>query len=145
MSVQAPRRKPGKLMVETTCVALCQTTRKLLCDERIFPKRSRWLGAKDISDAASKMMMCIFAANDIRPKTAEDARERHRLQFLALGYFGALEKRMTFEAFYWEKDPNLYTVWADQMNAEEKLLKNWVYKDEIRYAELLGIKKAQED
>jgi len=139
MSVQVPKRKPGNLKVETVCVELCRTTRKLLCDERIFPKRSRWLGARDVADAASKMMGCIFAANDIKVKLPQEARDRHRLQTLAIGYFGELEKRMTYEAFYWENDPNLYAVWADLMNQEEKLLKNWVYKDEKRYAALLGI------
>lgn len=32
MSVQMPRRKPGNLRVETVCVELCRTTRKLLSD-----------------------------------------------------------------------------------------------------------------
>jgi len=139
MSVQLPRRKPGKLKVETLAVEVCRQTRKLLTDEKLFPKRSHWLGVRDIADASMKMLDCIFAANDVRVKTAEDARERHRLQTLALAYFGTLEKRMTFEAFYWENDPNLYELWARTMNELGETLSKWKYRDDQRYAALLGL------
>lgn len=141
MSVPMPKRKPGKLKVETLCVEVCRNTRKLLTDEQIFPKRSRWLGAKDIAETANKMLMCVLEANDVRVKTAEDARERHRLQTLALAYFGAVEKRMTFEAFYWEKNPNLFSLWAQNMNDLGEHIAKWKSKDESRYAELLGIRR----
>lgn len=145
MSVPEPKRKPGKLRVETCCVEVCRTTRQLLCREDIFPKRSRWLGCKDIADAANRMLMNIFGANDIRVKTAEDARERRRLQTVALAAFGALEKRMTFEALYWEKEINQYSLWARQMNELGDYLKAWIYRDEKRYADLLGITPQQEE
>lgn len=140
MSVPVARRTPGKLKVETVCFELCNTTRKLLCNEKLFPKRSHWLGgARHIADAASLMMLFIFTANDIKVKTPKEARDRHELQTLAIALHGALEKRMTFEAFYWETNPNLYSVWADLMNQEGRLLRNWMYKDEQRYADLLAL------
>lgn len=141
MSVSEERRRPGKLRVETLAYDAARTTRQLLCREDCFPKRSRWLGAKDIADCANEMLMCIYTANDIRVKTEEDARIRRAYQTRALARFGALEKRMTFEAFYWEKDVNLYSEWARKMNSLGPVLKNWIWKDEKRYADLLGIRQ----
>ena len=143
MSVQLPKRKPGKAKVETTAFEVCTITRKLLSNEEIFPKRSRWMGCKDIAEAANEMLMCIFTANDVRVKTTEDARYRHAMQTRALAKFGALEKRMTFEAFYWERCPNLYEEWAGQMVELEKLLKNWNWKFDSKYAAWLGLEQEQ--
>ena len=80
MAVLKNKRKEGQLKVITLGDELTVYTLRMLCNENIFPKKSRWLLAGKIADLMNEFHQNLHVGNDIFVATEEDAHERHLRQ-----------------------------------------------------------------
>ena len=115
---------------------LCIETLRVICNDDIFPKRSRWLIAGKIADLVNDFHTCMHLANEIRVSNRKEADDRHRYQILALSHLEALEEKIELAKVVLNINVNKVEEWSGKWNEEEKLLKNWISKDTKRYADL---------
>ena len=111
-------------------------TLRLLCNDKIFPRRSRWLTADKIADVANDFHTFVNMANEIRPTTREEADVRHQYQTLAMSALQTLDSKMELAAEIYQIDIDRLEYWAKMWNEEEKLLSSWISKDKRRYADM---------
>ena len=65
MAVLKNKRKEGQLKVITLGDELTVYTLRMLCNENIFPKKSRWLLAGKIADLMNEFHQNLHVGNDI--------------------------------------------------------------------------------
>ena len=111
-------------------------TLRLLCNENLFPKRSRWIIAGKIADLVNDFHSSIHTANEIRVSTKAEAEDRHRYQTLAMAQLQAIEEKIELAKAVLDFDVDRLDHWAGMWLEEEKLLRSWISKDQKRYSGL---------
>lgn len=84
MSVRVIDRGESKLEVLIRAKELCQYTLHIAKNEKVFPKRDRWLLTKPIVDYTIFIYTSLMEANEIKVETHDDYVRRRNLQKLAL-------------------------------------------------------------
>ena len=104
-----------------------------LCNEQVFPKRSRWLFSGKIADLANDYMTCINLANEIRVVTPKEREARHYYQTLALARLQALDAKINQAGRVLEINPNTMEFYAGMVNECKRLIMAWINSDNKRY------------
>lgn len=134
MSVLKNKRSESAIKVITQGDKIVEYTLRMLCNESIFPKKSRWLMSGKIADLMNEFHQNLHIANDIYVATQEDARERHLRQTRAYAalYTSASVMRMAQTVLQFSADK--LDCWAGLCVEEIKLLKAWQKNDDRRYS-----------
>jgi hypothetical protein len=134
MSVIKNKRSESALKVISLCDSMTAYTLRMLCNEKVFPKKSRWLLSGKIADLMNDFMIAVHRANDIFVETQEDAQLRHVFQTKAYSalYTAASVMRVAQTVLQFDMDKLDY--WSGMCLDELKLLKAWQRNDDKRYA-----------
>lgn len=84
VTVRVIDRKESKLDVLVYAKELCQYTLHIAKNEKVFPKRDRWILTKPIVDYTIFIYTSLIEANEIKVETREDYVKRRNLQKNAL-------------------------------------------------------------
>ncbi|MBR3278700.1 MAG: hypothetical protein IKG01_07400 [Lachnospiraceae bacterium] len=115
-----------------------------LCQEKVFPKRSRWVIAQKIADTANEYLTAVIEANDPKVQTEELRERRFTLQQIALGKLSALDVLINMAIRVLSLKPENFKDIADRIITCEKLLKAWIASDEKRYGPPSGAERYRE-
>ena len=118
---------------------LARETLRLICKEKAFPKRSRWLISGKIADIANDYHSAVMTANGVKVTTIQEYEERHRLQTLAVAHLYALNAKMGLAQAVLSLDANTMDAWAGRFNAADRATKAWMTADVKRYGAMLGL------
>lgn len=116
-----------------------------LCNEQVFPKRSRWLFSGKIADLANDYMSCVNVANEIRVVTPKEREARHYWQTMALAKLQALDAKINQAGRVLEINPDTMEYYAGLANECKRLLQAWMQSDNKRYGPLPGIADTEGD
>lgn len=106
---------------------------KKLCNEKAFPKRSRWLFSGKIADLANDFETEVFIANEIKVTTRRDRDERHYHLTMAVAKLLALDAKITQACRVLEIKPETMEYYAGYVNELLTLLRAWIAADAKRY------------
>jgi len=135
MAVRAVcRQTPDNFKVIAAADSLAEYTLRLLCNEKIFPKRSRWLIAGKIADLVNDYQTAVHTANEMRVESTLAFSFRREQQLEALAYLRALDAKVSLAHAVLHIDANRLEYWAGLMNENEKLIKAWMRSDKKRYS-----------
>lgn len=134
MSVLKNKRKESPMKVIALGDEIVVYTLRLLCNEKMFPKKSRWLMSGKIADLMNDFHQNLHKANDTYVVTPEDAKERHLLQTQAHAALNASASVMRMAYLVLQFDVNKLEYWAGMCVEELRLLKAWQRNDDRRYS-----------
>lgn len=140
MPVPEHARGTGEYKVITQCNEICKAVVELLNKESLFPKKTRWMFAGKIADLMNDFHTAVCTANEIRPKTAAEAADRHRMNTLALARLKALDSKLNLARDIYGVNPGEFRKFAALVNEEYKILNGVIASDEKRFAEMPQIK-----
>lgn len=86
------RSDKADVLMRTNELANCVI--HLVCNEKVFPKRSRWVIAGKIADTALDYFIAANTANGIKALYQDEAIERHRQWTIAIARVGTLDALM---------------------------------------------------
>ena len=104
-----------------------------LCNEKYFPKRSRWLIAGKIADLANDFSINVFRANEIRVVTPQERDARHYYQTMAMANLMTLDVKVNQAQRILDISPDSLEHYARLVNDCRALLMAWMNSDEKRY------------
>lgn len=113
--------------------ALLLETTRLVSNEKVFPKRGRWVAAYDILQAARDFYRHVNRANGIEVRLYEEAVERHKEQTKALASLEDLDELVEFAQEALSINPDYFTTWANLFNEAKRTVQRWQRSDEKRY------------
>lgn len=104
-----------------------------LCNDKIFPKRSRWLIAGKIADLTNDFSINVFRANEIKVVTAQERDMRHYYQTMAVADLMALDVKVNQAQRILDISPEALHHYAELANDCRTLLLAWINSDNKRY------------
>jgi hypothetical protein len=134
VSVLKNKRKESPMKVIALGDEIVAYTLRLLFNENVFPKKSRWLMSGKIADLMNEFHKDLHKANDTYVVTPEDAKERHVLQTRAYATLNASASVMRMAQLVLQFDVNRLEHWAGMCVEELRLLKAWQRNDDRRYS-----------
>ena len=140
-------KKPRNYKEETPSLResayLCDKVLRKLMNEKVFPKRSRWLISGKIADLTNEYMAAVIEANDPKVQTTELRDRRYTLQQIAIGKLSALDVLLNQAKRSLGLPADELEDIAGQINNCRKLLSSWVASDLKRYGPPSGAVKYQ--
>ena len=125
-------------------IKLTEDTFRLISDENIFPKKSRWLMSHEMSKIINRVHTIVMFANGIDVDSALDA-ERPLLYLIrtaslaiALAWMKALDAKMSLSLDVMNTNGNKYEVWGRQYLKTRHYIQDWRRADIKRYTEKYG-------
>lgn len=104
-----------------------------LCNEKYFPKRSRWLISGKIADLVNDFAVNVFRANEIKVVTQKERDARHYYQTMAIANLMALDVKMNQAQRILDISPDSLEHYAALVNDCRALLLAWMNADNKRY------------
>lgn len=104
-----------------------------LCNEKVFPKRSRWLVSGKIADLTNDFANCVRRSNEIKVVTQQEWGARHYWLTMAIANLMTLDAAVTDAVEILEINPNDMTHYSDLANDCRAALLAWLNSDEKRY------------
>ncbi len=101
--------------------------------EKLFPKRSRWMYAEKIFSMTLDYLTSVIEANDPRVQTIELRDRRYTLQQIAIGKLSALDVLINSARDDLGLPYDEFDEVEDRIEECNRLLNAWVRSDEIRY------------
>lgn len=136
MSVPEGKRSESKLEVQTKSKELAKYTITICSNEKIFPKRDRWVLTNRIVSTSLIIMEEVDTANDIFVVTKGDFELRRRSQTIALSntakLLGLME--LAYNKYYIEDSKIIF--WTQLVKTTRDLIRKWRQKDKERYGNL---------
>lgn len=123
---------------------LLAETARLVSREDLFPKRSRWIIARDLIKLASNAHTCASYANGIRVRCHKDFVDRANAQARAAAWLYALDLKMGAAQMIHCINPDRLDGWAGIYNEAWDYLDKWSSSDRRRYAQKYGELSGQE-
>ena len=118
---------------------LCSYILRKLCDEEMFPRRSRWLFSGKIADLVNEFHSCVFLANEMKVETERDRDERCFQLNRAMSYLMAIDARMNLAMRVLYISPELLEHYAELVNTCRDKLLAWKNSDKKRYGSPSGL------
>lgn len=131
MSVIKSERKESKLEVLSKCFNLVQYTLGICCNEKYFPKRSRWLLSGDVAKESKEAFRCIRMANSIRVETNKEYEMRHALQLEAYGHLETLLSFIEIAYKQYHIPSRKIEYWTGLTLEVENYLQKWKLSDKL--------------
>lgn len=110
-----------------------------LCNESVFPKRSRWLFGGKIADLCGEFSEAVFTANEIKVCTQKERDERHYQLTMAIAKLLALDAKVTQAGRVLDIPPNTLELYAGYVNECRNLLQAWMRADDRKYGKATSI------
>ncbi len=133
MSVPEGKRTESKLEVQTKSKELARYTTSICSNEKIFPKRDRWIITNRIATTALTIMEEVDTANSIYVSTKGDYDLRRRSQTIALSYTARLLGLMELAYLKYSIDSKRIRYWTQLVIDTRELIKKWRKSDADRY------------
>lgn len=133
MSVPEGKRTESKLKVQTKSKELARYTTSICSNEKIFPKRDRWIITNRIVTTALTIMEEVDTANSIYVSTKGDYDLRRRSQTIALSYTARLLGLMELAYLKYSIDSKRIRYWTQLVIDTRELIKKWRKSDADRY------------
>ena len=133
MSVPEGKRTESKLEVQTKSKELARYTTSICSNEKIFPKRDRWIITNRIATIALTIMEEVDTANSIYVSTKGDYDLRRRSQTIALSYTARLLGLMELAYLKYSIDSKRIRYWTQLVIDTRELIKKWRKSDADRY------------
>ena len=111
-----------------------------LCNEKVFPRRSRWLIAKKIADLTVEFHSAVHYANGIKVATQGERDERHKAQTLALAKLYAVDAELTVARDVLHINPDDLGDIAELEKTCERVIQGWINAEIKRYGPPTRIK-----
>ena len=125
-------------------IKLAEDTFRLISNEDIFPKKSRWIMSHDISKIINRVHTTVMFANGIDIDRALEA-ERPFLYLIrtlslaiALAWMHALDAKMSLSLDVLSTNGNKYEVWGRQYLKTRHYIQDWRRADIKRYTDKYG-------
>nr|AHF24072.1 hypothetical protein [uncultured bacterium Contig643] len=136
------KKELPKALRET--IRLTQETLRLISDEKVFPKKSRWIMSHEISKIVNRVHTTAMFANGIDVDKALEA-ERPILYLvrmialaLTLAWMSALDAKMSLSLDVLNTNANRYLTWGRQYLKTRHYIQDWRRADINRYTEKYG-------
>lgn len=104
-----------------------------LCNENVFPKRSRWLIGGKIADLVNDYSINVFRANEIKVVTQKERDARHYYQTMAIANLMALDAKVNQAQRILDISPDSLEYYAALVNDCRALIMAWMNADKKRY------------
>lgn len=136
MSVPEGKRTESKLAVQTKSKALALYTVTICGNEKIFPKRDRWVVTNRIVSTALTIMEEVDVANDIYVSTKGDFELRRKSQTIALSSTAKLLGLMELAYIKYGIEGKRIQYWTGLVLEVRELVKKWRKSDKDRYGKM---------
>ena len=113
-----------------------KNTIKLLKNEKVCPKSSRWLGADEIKTIAQRIHTEVHYANSIEVKTAREKMDRSAAQTRAIALMKTLGEKFEFDSGLWDMDVNKLEGWLIEKGKIQAWITSWRKNEERRYKDI---------
>ncbi|NCB02953.1 MAG: hypothetical protein EOM67_12405 [Spirochaetia bacterium] len=134
MSVPEGKRTESKLEVQTRAKALAVYTVQICGNEKVFPKRDRWVITNRIVSTVLEIMEQVDVANDIYVSVPGDFELRRRSQTIALSSTAKLLGLMELAYIKYSIDGKRMSYWTQLVVEVRELIKKWRQSDKNRYS-----------
>lgn len=136
MSVPEGKRTESKLEVQTKAKELALYTVTICGNEKVFPKRDRWVITNRIVSTALTIMEEVDTANDIYVSTKGDFELRRNSQTIALASTAKLLGLIELAYLKYGIEENRMLFWTQLIFDTRELIKKWRQKDKERYCSI---------
>lgn len=133
MAVPEGKRTESKLEVQTKARELANYTTTICSNEKIFPKRDRWILTNRIVNTVLTIMEEVDTANDIYVSTKVDFDLRRTSQTIALSYTARLLGLMQLAYEKYNIEDKRIKHWTQLVVDTRELIKKWRQSDSNRY------------
>lgn len=133
MAVPEGKRTQSKLEVQTKARELANYTTTICSNEKIFPKRERWMLTNRIVNTVLTIMEEVDTANDIYVSTKVDFDLRRTSQTIALSYTARLLGLMQLAYEKYNIEDKRIKYWTQLVVDTRELIKKWRQSDSNRY------------
>ena len=133
MAVPEGKRTESKLEVQTKARELAKYTTEICSNEKIFPKRDRWMLTNRIVNTVLTIMEEVDTANDIYVSTKVDYDLRRASQTIALSYTARLLGLMQLAYEKYNIEDKRIKYWTQLVVDTRELIKKWRQSDAKRY------------
>lgn len=137
MSVPENQRSESKLAVQTKAKELAEYTTSICSNEKIFPKRDRWILTNRIVTVTLEIMENVDMANDIFVSTKGDFEIRRNCQTTALASTAKLLGLMELAYIKYGIESKRIRYWTQLVYDERELIKKWRQGDKKRYERIV--------
>ena len=139
-----PRADKHKHTTEKTPALLLAKQLKLhfarkLCQEGLFPKRSRWLLAVDLAHQLNDVVNTIREANETKVVTLDEWGDRHRLLTSAVAKLKTFDAALDDAVYVLDINPDQLSETARLINELNAKLAAWIASDTKRYGSPPGL------
>ena len=115
----------------------CKETTRLLKNEKIISKNSRWLGAYDIQNLNQEFLSSIFTANNIKVVYYTEFLERRRYQQRARSILITIVQKFDFLMDIHNYDYDKLDKWIDKAEHLVTMIDAWMKSDVTRYKDAI--------
>lgn len=136
MSVPVGKRTESKLAVQTKAKELALYTVTICGNEKIFPKRDRWILTNRIVTTTLEIMESVDVANSIYITTKGDFELRRKYQTIAFASTARLLGLMELAYVKYRIDSKRIRYWTQLVSDERSLIRKWGQSDKKRYKNL---------
>ncbi len=110
----------------------------MLCRDKVFPKRSRWILGTEIRSVALRLLTEVISGNETPVKTRQEFLDRHQHFTKAVGLLGALDANVELARDVLEINADKFDHWAGLWNAADRAVKAQLNSDTKRYETIYG-------
>lgn len=137
MSVPEGKRTESKLEVQTKAKEMAKYTTEICSNEKVFPKRDRWILTNRIVTTALTIMEEVDMANDIHVTTGGDFEIRRNSQTIALANTAKLLGLMELAYIKYNIESSKIRHWTQLVSDTRELIKRWRQSDIKRYGSIV--------
>jgi len=136
LSVPEGKRTESKLAFHTQAIELANYTTTICNNNKIFPKRDRWMIASKIVNASITILTSVVKANGIFVSNKESYKKRREYQELARD--STLELLALIDLSYnkYHIESRKIEYWTRLVYDERKLILKWMKSDKDRFKNL---------
>lgn len=136
MAVPEGKRTESQLAFQTKAIELADYTTTICKNEKVFPKRDRWMITNRIIDKVVTILECTYEANDVYVATKDDYLERRELQKKARQATSSLLALMALAHEKYPLGSKRMEHWTKLVKEERNLILKWMKSDKDRFKNL---------
>lgn len=136
MSVRKGDRTESSFEVLTLMRNLSQYTIQAVGNERIFPKKSRWVVAQKIAQECIEAYSCIMGANSVwidKDSPEDEKKYRRSLQIQAHSHLQSLLALVDLAFVVYSFDGNKAEFWTKSVRDTDTKLKAWMKSEKEKF------------
>lgn len=136
MSVPEGKRTESKLAFHTKAIELAEYTTTICNNNKIFPKRDRWMLSSKIVNASLDILTNVVTANGTYVSTKNDYLERREFQIIARDATLKLLALMELAYVKYHIESKRIEHWTRLVYEERNAILKWMKSDKDRFKNL---------